>query len=789
MTANGYTSPAVSSAWGPISSGGTATVNFSLSPSNTAPVVDTVTIAPSTAGTNDTLTASYTAHDADADTLTPAYQWFKNGTALATETGSTLNLATAGNGNRGDSITVRVTVTDGNGGSDNKTSAALVIGNTAPVVNLTGSTTTDEGTTNLYNYTVDDPDAETFTLVSKTCGANGNSPSVGAFDAATGSGSFTCVFPDGPGSSDVSVTVKDVDNASDTAKLTVDIANVAPTVTLTAAPATADEGQTKTYTYTATDPGADTLAVVEDCGANAVRVDTAAADSFDCRFPDGPASSTVRVSATDGDPAPGNSGSDQVVVAIANVAPTGDARGPYSGPWGSPGITFAGSAGDPAGTNDTLTYEWDFDYPTGGSFVADQSGVNLRSPTYQYSAPGTYTVALRVRDEDGGVDTLRAATVTIGKRTPALTYTGDDTEQYSDIQALSAELKDGSTPISGAVITFTIAGQMATATTGVAGVASTSLRIDQAPGSPSATTSFAGNAIYVPASDSDAFTVTQEDARATYTGPQFVSTASTTTSSATVALRTTIQDISALTSDPSYDPNPGDITKATVRFVDRTPNATLCTATSIVPITAGDLKTGSATCNWTASFSGDSMQFSVGIIVGGHYTRNASADNTVVTVSKPLNGFVTGGGFLVNQRSAGLWAGEKDQKTNFGFAVKNNKSNTNLQGNVNTIVRNGGRVYQIKSNTLTSLSSSTTTGKATFTGGANIQDITNSSSPVSLAGGASLQMVMTDKGEPGSADSISFTVWDKDGRLLFSSNWDGVQSVEQVLGGGNIQVR
>ena len=50
-------------------------------------------------------------------------------------------------------------------------------------------------------------------------------------------------------------------------------------------------------------------------------------------------------------------------------------------------------------------------------------------------------------------------------------------------------------------------------------------------------------------------------------------------------------------------------------------------------------------------------------------------------------------------------------------------------------------------------------------------------------------MVMTDKGEPGSADSISFTVWDKDGRLLFSSNWDGVQSVEQVLGGGNIQVR
>ena len=53
----------------------------------------------------------------------------------------------------------------------------------------------------------------------------------------------------------------------------------------------------------------------------ATRTDTAAANSFDCTFPDGPASSTVKVTADDGDPT-NNIGSDEIDVAVANVAPT-----------------------------------------------------------------------------------------------------------------------------------------------------------------------------------------------------------------------------------------------------------------------------------------------------------------------------------------------------------------------------------------------------------------------------------------------------------------------------------
>ena len=71
-------------------------------------------------------------------------------------------------------------------------------------------------------------------------------------------GSFQCTFPDGPDTSTVSVQVKDSTTREQHDTQTVTVANVAPTVVLTGA-ATADEGQTKTYSYTVTDPGADAV--------------------------------------------------------------------------------------------------------------------------------------------------------------------------------------------------------------------------------------------------------------------------------------------------------------------------------------------------------------------------------------------------------------------------------------------------------------------------------------------------------------------------------------------------
>ena len=113
--------------------------------------------------------------------------------------------------------------------------------------------------------------------------------------------------------------VTDSDGAADTDNqvVVVTVANVAPTVTLTG-DAAADEGSTHTYTYTVSDPGDDpNPVIVESCGANGTNTDTAAVNSFECTFPDGPASSTVSVTADDGDAV----GSDELEVTVANVKP------------------------------------------------------------------------------------------------------------------------------------------------------------------------------------------------------------------------------------------------------------------------------------------------------------------------------------------------------------------------------------------------------------------------------------------------------------------------------------
>jgi len=208
-------------------------------------------------------------------------------------------------------------------------------------------------------------------------------------------------------------------------------------------------------------------------------------------------------------------------------------------------------------------------------------------------------------------------------------------------------------------------------------------------------------------------------------------------------------------------------------------------------IAAGDTTTGTATCSWTANIgTQNSQSFTIGIVAGNYYTRNSPLDNTVVTVSRPLSNFITGGGYLLMSSSAGLKPGDPGTRNNFGFNVKYNKGMTNLQGSINTILRNGGHAYQIKGNSMTSLAVQPLPagGRATFYGKASIQDVTVPASPVSIDGNATLQVTLTDIGEPGTGDTIGITLWTKTGDLWFTSNWSGTKTVEQTLAGGNLVV-
>jgi MBG domain (YGX type) len=287
-------------------------------------------------------------------------------------------------------------------------------------------------------------------------------------------------------------------------------------------------------------------------------------------------------------------------------------------------------------------------------------------------------------------------------------------------------------------------------------------------------------------------TETQEDARAYYTGALFVSTSSPSSTTATVTLSATIKDITAVPADPAYDPYPGDIRNAKVTFINRDTNTIIAQNLPVGLVNLGDSTIGTVTYNWSVDIgsNNDSQQYTIGIIVSGYYTRNSSDDDTIVTVSiPPAAGSITGGGYLVMSNSAGLYPGAPGTKNNFGFNVKNSKG---VKGNINTIVRNNGRVYQIKGNSMTSLTTqpaTSTTGTATFNGKANIQDITDPLHPISIDGNATLQVTITDNGEPGSNDTIAVTLWNKNGGVWFTSNWNGTKTIEQKLGGGNLQVR
>jgi hypothetical protein len=443
---------------------------------------------------------------------------------------------------------------------------------------------------------------------------------------------------------------------------------------------------------------------------------------------------------------------------------------------------FTATATDPDIPHQTLTFSL-VDAPEGAS-INSSTGVFTWTPSS--SQIGTYTFNVTV--SDGSLTDYEEITVTVQKRPTTINYSGATSGQYSDNATLTATLTDlNGTALAGKIVTFTINGLSKTAVTNGIGVATVYTILDKAPGIYTVNASFPGDDCYLPSfNDENSFTIEKENARITYTGALFVSTASTTSGKAKVTLAVTVQDITAY--DPASDPYPGDISKATVTFCD---DGTSIATVPIALVRPDDTKTGTATYLWDVDIGNiDSEEYTISITVNGYYT---ASETVVVTVSKPLStNFITGGGYIILSDSAGKYAGDAGTHANFGFNVKYNKGGKNLQGSVNVVFRltlNGTlRTYQIKGNALTSLQVNVATGKATLFCKANLKDITDPFNPIPIEGNGILKLTMVDKGEPGRSDSIGITYWDNSGALWFSSNWNGTMTVEQLLKGGNLVV-
>ena len=94
----------------------------------------------------------------------------------------------------------------------------------------------------------------------------------------------------------------------------------------------------------------------------------------------------------------------------------------------------------------------------------------------------------------------------------------------------------------------------------------------------------------------------------------------------------------------------------------------------IVLVDPADTKTGIVTLNWPVDIGNvTDVEYTIGMEVSGYYVRNSQADNTVITVYKPVGDFITGGGYVIPTQSNGQYASDPGTKTNFGFNVKYNK--------------------------------------------------------------------------------------------------------------------
>ena len=64
--------------------------------------------------------------------------------------------------------------------------------------------------------------------------------------------------------------------------------------------------------------------------------------------------------------------------------------------------------------------------------------------------------------------------------------------------------------------------------------------------------------------------------------------------------------------------------------------------------------------------------------------------------------------------------------------------------------------------------------------------MTKGTKKTTIATGLTVQVSLTDRGK-GKDDSIGVTLWDGS-TLVFSSNWNGAQTLERPVTGGNIDI-
>jgi Ca2+-binding RTX toxin-like protein/PKD repeat protein len=257
--------------------------------------------------------------------------------------------------------------------------------------------------------------------------------------------SLSHVYADN-GSYTVTVTVTDHDGASgsDTASVTVN--NVAPSVNV-GDDQSILEGSPSAFGAFVSDPSpVDTFSYAWDFGDGTTSNSLAATHTY---ADNGTYTATLTVADDDGEAT-----SDTLVVAVHNVAPTVSIVNTSESKAEGTAIAVTGTATDPAGLSDTLTYAWQVFKGKVTTPFASQTSVNGTSVSFIPDDDGEYRISLAVSDDDGGSSATEqtitvtnlapsvaadAATVTVAEAATA-TNTGTVGDPGTDSVSLAASL-------------------------------------------------------------------------------------------------------------------------------------------------------------------------------------------------------------------------------------------------------------------------------------------------------------------------------------------------------------
>jgi PKD repeat protein len=245
------------------------------------------------------------------------------------------------------------------------------------------------------------------------------------------------------GSYTVGVRVTDGDGGETLSSTVVTVENVAPTATFGNDSPQTEASPVNVSFADVTDPGtADTLTYSFDWDNDGVyeivdQISPAAAYTW---YDDG--TYTVRGRVADNH---GGFTEYSTDVVVANVAPTVTSvtnNGPVDE--GS-AVTVTVTASDPAGSNDPLTYEFDFDNDGGYEVSGSDNWAQ-----HTYADNGSYTVGVRVTDGDGG-EAFSSTVVTVENVAPTVTGLAATPVHENETTTLSCTISD-----SGTVDTFTV---------------------------------------------------------------------------------------------------------------------------------------------------------------------------------------------------------------------------------------------------------------------------------------------------------------------------------------------